>query len=246
MLVEYPLENPPFPGQEEGLLQNILYATSWVFVRMFALIMLRLDIHSHGFMPAGPRIYVANHPSATDPFIIHMISRNQVNVMITEKAFMVPVFGWFLRRVQEIPVPLEQGSASLEQARAHLEKGRSVAIFIEGRISPQQGGFLPPRSGAARLALSSGAPVVPVGISLRRDRCQNLRSNISGGIPSEARWYFRGPYAITVGQPVYYQGDHKDHVHVRRISESIMERIRHLAQESELRTFHPKVSSSPA
>jgi 1-acyl-sn-glycerol-3-phosphate acyltransferase len=228
------------------LVQKLLYIASWTFVRIFALVMIRLDIHRHSSLPSGPMIFVANHPSATDPFLIHMISRNrQLNVLITAKAFNVPVFGWFLRKVQEIPVPLEQGSAALEQARLHLDRGRSVVIFIEGRISPQEGGFLAPRSGAARLALSSGAPVVPVGIFLHRERCHNIRSRISGGVPAEARWYLRGPYAITVGQPTRFEGDVEDREHVRNISETIMEKIRHLAVESEGRMHKGKLVPSP-
>jgi 1-acyl-sn-glycerol-3-phosphate acyltransferase len=217
------------------LFQVFLYVASLTFVRFFALVMLRLDVRRQANLPTRPMIFVANHPSATDPFLIHMVSPNQLNVMITAKAFKVPVFGWFLRNVQEIPVPLTQGSAALEQARRHLDKGRSVAIFIEGQISPVEGGFLPPRSGAARLALSTGAPVVPVGIFLHRERCHNIRSRIAGGMPSEARWYLRGPYAITVGQPTQFEGDAEDHEHVDRISETIMDRIRSLANESERR-----------
>lgn len=228
------------------MIQKILYTLSWGFVRLFAALMLRFDIHRQCALPSRPMIFVANHPSATDPFLMHMISRTQqLNVMITAKAFSVPLFGWFLHKVQEIPVPLKEGSRALVQAGKHLEKGRSVVIFIEGRISPLEGGFLPPRSGAARLALSSGAPVVPVGISLLRERCLNIRSSIAGGVPSEARWYFRGPYAITVGRPTHFVGGVEDHEHVHRISETIMEKIRHLAIESERRMRGRNVSSVP-
>ena len=157
----------------------------------------------------------------------------------------MPIFGWFLRKVEEIPVPLLEGRAALEQARQKLERGRSVAIFIEGHISPLEGGFLPPRSGAARLAISSGAPVVPVGIFLHRDRCHNIRSKIAGGVPSEARWYLRGPYAITVGKAARYRGDAGDREHVRRISDVIMENIQRLAEESERRIRRRRLSSSP-
>jgi 1-acyl-sn-glycerol-3-phosphate acyltransferase len=217
------------------MVQRIFYLASWVFVRIFALVMLKLDIHRQCHLPAGAVIFVANHPSATDGFLIHMVSRKQLNVLITAKAFSVPIFGWFLNKVHEIPVPLGKGSTALEQARQHLEMGRSVAIFIEGHISPLEGGFLPPHSGAARLALSTGVPVVPVGISLLRKRCLNIRSRITGGVLSEARWYLRGPYAITVGKPIQYEGDVDDRAHVRHISQTIMETIRHLAYESERR-----------
>jgi 1-acyl-sn-glycerol-3-phosphate acyltransferase len=227
------------------LFQKFLYKASWAFVRIFSLVMLRLDILRHTSLPSGPMIFVANHPSATDGFLIHMVSRKQLNVLITAKAFSVPVFGWFLHKVQEIPVPLMQGSSALDQARQHLEKGLSVAIFIEGHISPPEGGFLPPRSGAARLALRTGVPVVPVGIFLRRERCHTIRSRITGGVESEARWYLRGPYAMTVGQPTCFEGSDDDHEHVQCISETIMERIRHLAVESERRIHKGKLVSSP-
>jgi hypothetical protein len=77
--------------------------------------------------------------------------------------------------------------------------------------------------------------VVPVGIFLHRERCHNIRSRITGGIPSEARWYLRGPYAVTVGQPTQFEGDVEDHEHVDRVSETIMDKIRALAHESEKR-----------
>ncbi len=220
---------------------EILYTLGRVVIQGYARLMLKMDVHLHAALPAGPIIFVANHPSATDPFLIHMISRKQINVLITAKAFSVPVFGWFLHKVQEIPVPLEHGSAALEQASQHLARGQSVAIFIEGRISPLEGGFLPPRSGAARLAISSGAPVVPVGIFLHRERCHNIRSRIAGGMPSEARWYLRGPYAITVGHPTHFVGDAEDREHVHRTSETIFEGIRSLAHESERRIHSRKL-----
>lgn len=227
------------------MFQVILYSLSLILLRTFALVMLRMDIRRHAALPAGPLIFVANHPSATDGFLIHMVSNSQLNVLITAKAFTVPVFGWFLRKIQEIPVPLEQGSAALEQARQYLEKGKSVAIFIEGHVSPAEGGFLKPRSGAAILALSSGIPVVPVGISLHRHKCLTIRSKITGGVESEAPWYLRGPYSMTVGRPTRFEGDVEDREHVRRISETIMEKIKSLAVESERRMKEARLVSSP-
>jgi 1-acyl-sn-glycerol-3-phosphate acyltransferase len=199
--------------------------------------MLRFDVKHQSLLPAGPKIFVANHPSATDPFLIHLISKEEMNVMITEKAFQVPVFGWFLHKVREIPVPVEQGSTSLEQARRHLEQGNSVAIFIEGRISPEDGSFLPPRTGAARLALRANIPVVPVGIFLRRDWRLNIRSGISGE-QTEAFWYLHGPYAITVGRPLFLEGNEDDREYVRTSSERIMSAVTLLAEESEMRGRH--------
>jgi 1-acyl-sn-glycerol-3-phosphate acyltransferase len=225
------------------MLQKFLYEFSRIFLLAFSAIMLRFEIRRHAHLPAGPKIYVSNHPSATDPFLIHLVSPEKLNVMITAKAFQVPVFGSFLRRVGEIPVPLEQGSAALEHAREYLQKGRSVAIFIEGHISPEEGGFLPPRTGAARLALQTGASVIPVGIFLRRELSICIRSKISGS-SAQAHWCLRGPYRITVGQPMQFDGDVEDRQHVRNVSESIMHQIRLLTHESEHRTRRLKLASA--
>jgi 1-acyl-sn-glycerol-3-phosphate acyltransferase len=216
--------------------QKFLYPLSRLIIRTFAFLMLRFDVQHQGTLPPGPKLFVANHPSATDPFLIHLVSKEEMNVLITEKAFRVPVLGWFLRKVNEIPVPPEQSSTALEQACCHLQQGKSVMIFIEGHISPEDGGFLPPRTGAARLALSARVPVVPVGIYLRRSWRINIRSGISGE-QSEAFWYLHGPYAITVGQPLYLHGNAEDREYVRSLSERIMTAIRGLTTESETRGY---------
>ena len=213
-----------------------LYAFSRILLQLFAAVMLRLEVKHQRPLPPGPKLFVANHPSATDPFLIHLISREEMNVMITEKAFQVRFFGSFLRRVREIPVPLTLpgGVAAVEQARAHLQQGSSVAIFIEGRISPEEGGFLPPRTGAARLALAAGVPVVPVGIYLRRNWRLNIRSGISGE-QTEAYWYLHGPYIVTVGKPMVFDQFQNTNQSVRLISDQIMSSVRMLAAESEER-----------
>jgi 1-acyl-sn-glycerol-3-phosphate acyltransferase len=218
------------------VINKIFYPLSRAFVRSFAAVMLRFDLKHQKPLPAGPKLFVANHPSATDPFLIHLVSKEEVNVMITEKAFQVPGFGWFLRKVREIPVPLslEGGVGAIETARCQVEQGKSVAIFIEGRISPEEGGFLPPRAGAAHLALSADIPVIPVGIYLRRHWRLNIRSGISGE-QTEAYWYLHGPYVITVGQPMRFHGMEKNNKSARLVSGQIMNAVKLLAEESEAR-----------
>ena len=225
------------------MLNNPLYALGRIILLLYATLMLKLTIHRQGILPAGPKIYVSNHPSATDPFMIHVITRERLNVLITAKAFNVPVFGWFLRTIREIPVPLEQGGIALEDACQYIRSGKSVAIFIEGKISPPDGSFLPPRTGAARLAVQTGAPVIPVGIFLQRELSICIKSKISGK-QAQAHWCLRGPYAMTVGQPMQFAGDVEDHQHVRNVSEAIMHQIRLLARESEDRTLFPNLAAA--
>ena len=212
----------------------MLYGVARILLRLYAGLMLKMSIQRYGILPGGPKIFVSNHPSATDPFMIHIIVREHLNVLITANAFSVPVFGWFLRKIREIPVPLKQGSIALEHAGRTLQSGRSVAIFIEGHTSLLEGGFLPPRTGAARLALKTGALVIPVGIYLCGDLCTCIRSKIDGN-QTEGNWYLRGPNAITVGEPMQFKGDIDDYPYVRNVTEAIMHQIRLLTHESRFR-----------
>ncbi len=217
---------------------RLLYRLGRTFIRVFALVMLRMEIRRHADLPAGPKIFVANHPSATDPFLIHLVSSQPMSVLISANAFAVPVFGFFLRKMKQIPVTHGAGSIAMEDAHRLLKAGGSVTIFPEG-------GLRPPRTGAARLALSTGAPVIPVGIHLPRERSTRIRSNISGR-PTVGYWYLRGPYQITVGQPMKFEGNAENREHVHKVSLTIMERIRLLAQESEKRLARQQGLPSPA
>jgi 1-acyl-sn-glycerol-3-phosphate acyltransferase len=158
----------------EGLRMNLFYKTGRGIIRLYSRLMLNLDIRWNGDVPAGPKIFVANHPSATDAFILHLLSREPMRVLIVSTAFSFPLFGAFIRRAGQIPVLPGEGGRAMDQAKACLEAGYSVGMFPEGDFSPQAGGFREPRSGAARLALSTGVPVVPVGIYLPRERSCGL------------------------------------------------------------------------
>ena len=212
---------------------------------MYAHLFLNFDIQWQASLPAGPIIFAANHPSATDPFLIHLVSRNPVSVCITDNAFSVPVLGAYMHYIHQISVAPGQGKNTLASAHHHMAAGRAVAIFPEGLISPHEGGFHAPRSGVARLALGTGAQVIPVGISLLRERSTRITSGISGK-QSSAWWYLRGPYVVTVGKPIHFEGDSDDHEHVNTIAQKVMESIHLLAEESEKRLRKKRWASTPA
>jgi 1-acyl-sn-glycerol-3-phosphate acyltransferase len=214
---------------------NYLYRTARGLIRLYSRLMLNMDIHWHDKIPTGPKIFVANHPSATDPFVLHLLSREPMSVMIVSTAFTVPLFGEYIRRAGQIQVMPGGGAQAMEQARDFLKAGYSVGIFPEGDFSPQTGGFRKPRSGAARLAISTGVPVVPVGIYLPRERNLRIASSRLSSQPTVGYWYLHGPYGITVGDPVKLDGSPADTEHVRAQAQTMMGWIKSLAQESELR-----------
>jgi 1-acyl-sn-glycerol-3-phosphate acyltransferase len=225
---------------------NRLYEMTRMVIQAYSSLLLRMDVHWHEpRLPDGPKIFVANHPSASDPFLLCLLPRGHLSVFVSGSAFSVPLFGRYLRHTRQIAVRPEEGGQALEQARGYLEAGHSIGIFPEGNFSPQEGGFLQPRSGAARLALSSGAPVVPVGIYLPRERTVRISSRLSGR-PTVGYWYLRGPYGMTVGQPMHFHGDIEDREHVAAVSSTMMHRIKSLAYESEqrVRAQHPQAAAA--
>ncbi len=213
---------------------RILYTLGRACIRAYAAVMLRLDVQWHAPLPSGPKIIAANHPSCSDPFLIAVVSAKPLKLLVFREAFLLPVFGTYMRWSGHIPVTLGEGGPALEAGLARLRAGDSLAMFPEGWISPQTGGFNRPRSGVARLALATGAPVVPVGIHLLRERNWVIRGHL-GGRETVGYWYWRGPYTMTVGEPLTFEGDVEDRTLVTTTAETIMEAIIALAEESEAR-----------
>jgi len=219
------------------MLSEFLYKIGRIVIGSYVRLMLTWDVHWHEDQPHGPVLFAANHPSTTDPIFIHLISRQPLSVMINSKVFSVPVLGAYMRKMRQIEVIRGQGQSDkvLAQAANTLATGRSVVIFPEGDISPANG-FAPVHSGVARLALQSGVPVVPIGIHLQDENCKRVATTLDGE-PDLITWYLRGPYALTIGKALHFQGDANDRPLVKSIAENIMENIRNLSNESRLRSL---------
>ncbi|MFD4909437.1 lysophospholipid acyltransferase family protein [Kitasatospora purpeofusca] len=117
-------------------------------------------------------IVAANHTSLSDPLVVlaalHRLGARPV-VLATAGLWRIPLLGTLLRHEGHIAV--HRGTAraaeSLDAAAEALAAGRVVLIYGEGRLPRRRdSGELPPgpfRSGLARLAHATGAPVVPLG-----------------------------------------------------------------------------------
>lgn len=112
----------------------------------------------------GPVILAANHRSFLDPFVIATCLRRPLYYVAKRELFERRWQAWLLNSLGAFPVDRGKGDASmLESARAVLERGDAVLIFPEGtRVRP--GSLGRPRRGVGRLALETGAPVVPVAV----------------------------------------------------------------------------------
>ena len=119
----------------------------------------------------GPVILAANHLSAADHMFLPVVSPRPVYFMAKAEYFTArgPVpraRASFMRAVGQVPIDRRGGRAALaglEQCRQVIESGKVFGIFPEGTRSPD-GRLYRGKTGVARLALMTGAPVVPVGL----------------------------------------------------------------------------------
>lgn len=214
--------------------EKLLYWASKPVVKTYSNVMLDLDVERRSALPRGAKIFAPNHPTTTDPFFVAAMVGEQSFILINNLLFQVPVLGTYLRRAGHIPVKAGEGQQAIDRALEYLEKGYNIIIFPEGALSPEEGGFCKPKTGVARIALASGAPVIPVGIHLDKSRVHTVRSTVKGQV-EYGRWYLRGPYAMTAGAPLYFHGDPGDRELVRSVSNTVMHHIIELARESEIR-----------
>jgi 1-acyl-sn-glycerol-3-phosphate acyltransferase len=117
---------------------------------------------------AGPLILAANHISNFDPVVLAAathVRRIAPRFMATGGLFRAPVVGAAMRACGHIRVDRRTANVAraLDDAKAALDQRSVVLLYPEGRIGLDPG-MWPERgkTGAARMALASGATVVPV------------------------------------------------------------------------------------
>jgi 1-acyl-sn-glycerol-3-phosphate acyltransferase len=130
---------------------------------------LRWTIEGAHLIPVrGPVILASNHVSFLDPLFLLWIgdrNRRKVRFLAMAELWDSPLLRFFLAHTGQIPVTREApgARASLTHAADALGAGECLGVFPEGRISedlePLAG-----KTGVARLAAQTGAPVVPVAV----------------------------------------------------------------------------------
>jgi glycerol-3-phosphate dehydrogenase (NAD(P)+) len=112
----------------------------------------------------GAVILAANHRSFLDPFVIGCCVRRPFYFVAKRELFERRFAGWLLNALGAFPIRRgDSDEEAMATARAVLERGDALVIFPEGtRI--RSGALGNPRRGVGRLALETGAPVVPIAI----------------------------------------------------------------------------------
>jgi 1-acyl-sn-glycerol-3-phosphate acyltransferase len=134
--------------------------------RPILLILFSVEYHGLENIPAtGPVILAGNHPSYLDPVLLVMPVTREIKFMAWDALFNVPFLGWLIKSLGAFPVDTRRGKgeAAYLEARRVLQNGWALGIFPEGQRS-ERGPMGELRTGVARLAIETGAPIVPVTI----------------------------------------------------------------------------------
>ena len=181
----------------------------------------------------GPVIFVPNHISSIDPPLIAEFLVYQgrwPHFLARANLFDAPVIGRVLRDADQIPVLRGSSKArdSLVAADAALEQGHAVVIYPEGTITfdpaqwPMAG-----HTGAARLALRTGAPIIPIG-----------QWGASFALPPRGIKKFRPkrwPVTLICGEPIdlgEFAGRWDDRATARAATVKIMDAITALVEQA--------------
>lgn len=123
----------------------------------------RLEVVGAENLPAGPAVVVANHDSLSDPFFLGAAFERPLRFLAKRELWRNRVVGRLLDALGGIPVERSRGDLrAVASAAQALESGAVVAIFPQGTVLGASD--RPWQRGAARLALTTGAPIVPVAI----------------------------------------------------------------------------------
>ena len=135
-------------------------------------------------------IVVANHESIWDPFILGVATPREIHYMAQSELFSPRPLGAAMRSLNAFPVERGGGDqAAMSEAGRLLADGAVLGIFPQGTSKPErQIGW---HRGAARLALVTGAPLVPVRLNGTRPVPWRTRIRIVVG----------EPIAVEVGRP---------------------------------------------
>jgi 1-acyl-sn-glycerol-3-phosphate acyltransferase len=167
---------PPREGEDDRLsphhervrtrgVQRLVYWAVRAVLEPFFMVYFRLSKEGHEHIPDGGVILAANHRSFLDPFVIGACLRRPIYFVAKKELFDKPLQAWFLNCLGAFPIKRGQSDEdSVATSLALLARGEAVVIFPEG-TRHRTGPLRDPRRGVGRMALESGAPVVPVAVN---------------------------------------------------------------------------------
>jgi 1-acyl-sn-glycerol-3-phosphate acyltransferase len=131
----------------------------------------RYNVQGQENLPVGetsPAILLVKHQSTYETFLMPVIMPHPLAYVFKKELLYVPFFGWSIGSLDMIHIDRSQRAKAfakvVEQGKALLDRGVWVIMFPEGTRIPrgERGTY---KSGGTRLAIATGAPVIPVAVT---------------------------------------------------------------------------------
>lgn len=216
-----------------------------VVVAFVARLLFRIRAADAGRVPAtGAAILACNHVSALDGVALALTTaqhaRRMTRFLVAAEFFEKATMAWALRLYRQIPLNRGKSDAgALGEAVATIRSGAVAGIFPEGKVNPDpDGGLQRGRRGIGRIALATGAPVVPVGIWGTQHRWPK------SGLDYRRPW--RRTIAVVYGEPIDPRGDAESLEDVQVFTDLVMTGIaKQVAEARSLAAARTRPPSAP-
>lgn len=222
-------------------MNNLPYGTLRAFLTPFLMLAFRPKVKGLRNVPStGPVIIASNHLSFSDSIFMPLVVPRKVTFLAKSEYFTSPGPKGLLKKLTfialgQVPVDRSGGrrsEAALITGLQVLADGNCLGIYPEGTRSPD-GRLYKARTGIARLAIESGAPIIPVAM-FNTDKIQPTGKVI----PKVKR------VGMTFGEPIYFEGDPKDALFLRECADLLMKRIQQLSGQEYVDEYAVKAKKS--
>ena len=222
-------------------MNNLPYGILRAFLTPFLMILFRPKVKGLRNVPgSGPVIIASNHLSFSDSIFMPLVVPRKVTFLAKSEYFTSPGPKGLLKKLTfialgQVPVDRSGGrrsEAALITGLKILAEGKCLGIYPEGTRSPD-GRLYKGRTGIARLAIESGAPIIPVAM-FNTEKIQPTGTVVPKVMRVE----------MIFGEPLYFEGDPTDLLYLREVTDKIMATIQALSGQEYVDTYATKAKKN--
>jgi 1-acyl-sn-glycerol-3-phosphate acyltransferase len=222
-------------------MNNLPYGLLRAFLTPFLMVLFRPKVKGLRHVPgSGPVIIASNHLSFSDSIFMPLVVPRKVTFLAKSEYFTSPGPKGLLKKLTfialgQVPVDRSGGrrsEAALITGLKVLAEGKCLGIYPEGTRSPD-GRLYKGRTGIARLAIESGAPIIPVAM-FNTEKIQPTGTVVPKVMRVE----------MIFGEPMYFDGDSSDLLYLRDVTDKIMQTIQALSGQEYVDTYATKAKKN--
>jgi len=192
----------------------------------------RANVQGMENLPDSAVVLLPKHQSTWETFAFPGLMPHPLSYVFKRELLYIPFFGWAMARLDMIHIDrsrrAEAWNRVAEQGRRFMATGHWVIMFPEGTRAPR-GGRGTYKAGGTRLAIATGAPVVPIAVTSAR--CWPRKSFV----------LTPGTIDVSIGKPIPSAGRQPDEL-MREVETWIEAEMRRLDPQA----YPPQAAAAPA